>query len=186
MAETQSKAAGGQFAEAMERCRGVFAAKLRDYGASWRMMRPASLTDQMLIKALRIRTLETAGGAMVDETPEEGYAALVNYGIIALIQMEEGYADRPDMDPARAMELYSKWAAEATALMERKNHDYGGAWRMMRTQSYTDIILTKLHRIKEIEDSGGRTEVSEGVESNYMDIVNYAVFGLVKLSGADG
>lgn len=172
-----------EFEEAISRCRAVYEAKLRDYGASWRIMRPQSVTDQILIKADRIRSLETKGEAKVDdESILDGFIAIVNYGIIALIQLERGFAARKDISSAEALELYDKHMAATMQLMLRKNHDYDEAWRKMRVSSYTDLILMKLMRTKEIEDHNGEVEVSEGVDANYQDMINYAVFGIIKLS----
>lgn len=172
-----------EFDRAISVCRGVFEAKLRDYGASWRLMRPTSLTDQILIKADRIRSLEVKGCAMVDEGILDGFIAIVNYGIIALIQVALGFSSGKDMGMEEALALYDKYMGETRALMLRKNHDYDEAWRKMRVSSYTDMILMKLMRTKEIEDHYGATEVSEGVDGNYQDMVNYAMFGIIKLSG---
>lgn len=169
-----------QFRDALDECRKVFVAKLGDYSASWRILRPSSLTDQLFIKAKRIRQLETGEVAMVEEGIRPEIMALVNYGIIGLIQLQEGFVDEPDMDAKRATELYDHFANETLQLMIRKNHDYNEAWRAMRTTSYTDFILTKINRVKEIEDNEGQVSVSEGIDSNYMDIINYAVFGLIK------
>lgn len=171
-----------QFAETINECRSLFARKLTDYGASWRILRPQSLTDQLFIKAKRIRSIETKGEALVDESVRGEFVALINYGIVGMIQIDKGFADTTDISPATALELYDEKASVALALMKRKNHDYDEAWRDMRVSSYTDFILTKLQRIKEIEDNDGHTAVSEGIASNYMDIVNYAVFGAIKLS----
>lgn len=171
-----------QFAAVMTECRTLFERKLHDYGASWRLLRPTSLTDQLLIKARRIRSLETKKKAMVDEGIRPEFIGLINYGIIGLIQLEQGYVDAADMTAEEALSLYDRHAGEALALMLRKNHDYDEAWRAMRVSSYTDIILTKLQRIKEIEDLSGETLVSEGIDANYMDIINYAVFGAIKLA----
>lgn len=172
-----------QFEQVMRECRSLFEKKLHDYKASWRILRPSSLTDQLFIKAKRIRSLEIKKTSMVGEGIRPEFVALINYGIVGLIQMERGFADTVDMDNDEAMSLYDKHANEALELMKRKNHDYDEAWRSMRVSSYTDFILTKIERIKEIENIGGNTLVSEGVESNYMDIINYAVFGVIKLSG---
>lgn len=174
-----------QFKAAMAECRALFEKKLHDYGASWRMLRPTSLTDQLLIKARRIRSLEVKKKAMVDEGIRSEFIGLVNYGIVGLIQLELGYADETDMSAAEAMSHYSRHAEEALSLMLRKNHDYDEAWRMMRVSSYTDIILTKLQRVKEIENIDGATIASEGIDANYMDIINYSVFGIIKLTEAD-
>lgn len=171
-----------QFREALASCRAIFAAKLADYGASWRIMRPASITDQIFIKAKRIRSLETKGVAMIDDDILSEFKAIVNYGITGLIQLEMGAADTTDISAEEALALYDARATEAYGLMTRKNHDYDEAWRGMRVNSYTDFILTKLQRVKEIEDHEGHTSVSEGIASNYLDIVNYATFGIIKLS----
>ena len=171
-----------QFRDAMAECRELFAKKLHDYGASWRILRPSSLTDQLFIKAKRIRSLELKRESRVGEGIRPEFMALINYGIVGLIQLERGFVDTVDITPAEALALYDRHAAEALELMLKKNHDYDEAWRSMRVSSYTDFILTKLQRIKEIEDLSGETLVSEGIDSNYMDIINYAVFGMIKLS----
>ncbi len=171
-----------QFEQVMHECRALFEKKLHDYKASWRILRPSSLTDQLFIKAKRIRSLEIKQTSLVGEGIRPEFVALINYGIVGLIQVEHGFADTVDMNNDEAMELYDKHAAEALELMKRKNHDYDEAWRSMRVSSYTDFILTKIERIKEIENIGGKTLVSEGIDSNYMDIINYAVFGVIKLS----
>jgi len=171
-----------QFDKALAECRDIFGKKLKDYGASWRIMRPGSITDQIFIKAKRIRTIETKGEAMVDEGIMPEFKGIVNYGIIGLIQLEKGFVDEVDIDEKEALALYDRFAAQAKKLMLAKNHDYDEAWRRMRTPSYTDFILTKVQRAKQIEDNGGNTIISEGVDSNYMDMINYAMFGIIKLS----
>ncbi len=181
MSQTQTKTEK-EFHEAMSECRTVFEKKLHDYGASWRILRPSSLTDQLFIKAMRIRSLEVKGVSLVGEGIRPEFLALVNYGIVGLIQLEKGYSNNTDISTEEAMVLYDKFADDTLKLMLKKNHDYGEAWRGMRVSSYTDFILTKLQRIKEIEDLGGQTLVSEGIDSNYMDIINYAIFGIIKLS----
>ena len=170
-----------EFEAIMAECRELFAKKPHDYGASWRILRPSSLTDQLFIKAKRIRSLEIKKESLVGEGIRPEFVALINYGIVGLIQTEKGFADTVDISVEEALELYDRYAHEALELMKRKNHDYDEAWRSMRVSSYTDFILTKLQRIKEIEDLDGKTLVSEGVEGNYMDIINYAVFGAIKL-----
>lgn len=170
-----------QFREIMQECRTLFEKKLHDYGASWRILRPSSLTDQLFIKAKRIRSLEIQRESLVGEGIRPEFIALINYGIVGLIQLENGFADQIDMTPKQAIALYDKHAQEALELMLKKNHDYNEAWRSMRTTSYTDFILTKIERIKEIENIQGATLVSEGIDANYMDIINYAVFGAIKL-----
>ena len=163
-------------------CRSLFEKKLHDYGASWRILRPQSLTDQLFIKAKRIRSLEIKKESLVDEGIRPEFIALINYGIVGLIQLDKGFSDTVDMSNDDAMALYDRYAHEALELMKRKNHDYDEAWRGMRVSSYTDFILTKIERIKEIENLEGGTLVSEGIDANYMDIINYAVFGVIKLS----
>lgn len=174
-----------EFEQVLKVCRDLFGKKLYDYGASWRIMRPESLTDQIFIKAKRIRTLETGAENMVGEDINSELIGIVNYGIIALVQLDLGYSDNCDIDADRAMALYDEKARVTLELMKKKNHDYNEAWRGMRTSSYTDLILTKIWRTKQIEELGGETKVSEGVDANYMDMINYAVFGLIKNGVAD-
>jgi len=171
-----------QFEQTIAECRALFEKKLHDYGASWRILRPQSLTDQLFIKAKRIRSLEIKKESLVGEGIRPEFVALINYGIVGLIQIYHGFSDTVDITNEEAMQLYDKYAQEALQLMKRKNHDYDEAWRGMRVSSYTDFILTKIERIKEIENLDGDTLVSEGIDSNYMDIINYAVFGVIKLS----
>jgi hypothetical protein len=171
-----------QFEKAMAECRALFEKKLHDYKASWRILRPTALTDQLFIKAKRIRSLEIKKESKVGEGIRPEFVALINYGIVGLIQLDKGFADVVDITNDEAMALYDQYAHEALELMKRKNHDYDEAWRSMRISSYTDFILTKIERIKEIEDLEGATLVSEGIGANYMDIINYAVFGVIKLS----
>lgn len=170
-----------QFEQALAACRQVFAPKLRDYGASWRIMRPETVTDQLFIKAKRVRTIEMTGENRVGDGVRGEFMALVNYGIVGIIQLALPCTERIDIDAKEALALYDSHAKEAFELMKRKNHDYGEAWRDMRVSSYTDLILTKIERIKEIEDHQGATLVSEGIDSNYMDIINYAMFGIIRL-----
>ena len=170
-----------QFEDILKECRDLFAKKLHDYGASWRILRPSSLTDQLFIKAKRIRSLEITGQSLVGEGIRPEFIALINYGIVGLIQLERGFADTVDMTPDEALALYDRHAQEAFSLMKKKNHDYGEAWRDMRVSSYTDFILTKIERVKELEDIHGQALVSEGIDANYMDIINYAVFGAIRL-----
>jgi hypothetical protein len=170
-----------QFEQALSECRALFEKKLHDYKASWRILRPTALTDQLFIKAKRIRSLEIKKESLVGEGIRPEFIALINYGIVGLIQLSHGFADTVDMDNQEAMRLYDHFAHQALELMKRKNHDYDEAWRGMRVSSYTDFILTKIERIKEIENLEGGTLVSEGIDSNYMDIINYAVFGAIKL-----
>ncbi|MBR2239230.1 MAG: DUF1599 domain-containing protein [Prevotella sp.] len=170
-----------EFEAAVAECRAIFESKLHDYRASWRIMRPSSLTDQLFIKAKRIRQLELTGESLVGEGIRPEFMALVNYGIVGLIQLEKGFADTVDIGADEALLLYDRHAHGTLELMKRKNHDYDEAWRDMRVSSYTDLILTKIERIKEIENLGGQTLVSEGIDSNLMDIINYSVFALIKL-----
>lgn len=169
-----------QFKDVMAECRSLFTKKLHDYGASWRILRPSSLTDQLFIKAKRIRSLEIKQVSLVGEGIRPEFIALINYGIVGLIQIEKGFADQVDITPEDALAMYDEKAKEALDLMIKKNHDYDEAWRDMRVSSYTDFILTKIQRVKEIEDINGQTLVSEGIDSNYMDIINYSVFGAIK------
>ncbi len=165
-----------QFEHVIQICRNLFSNKLTDYGAAWRILRPQSVTDQILIKAKRIRSLEEKGVSKVGEGIEPEFIAIVNYGIVGLIQLELGFTDAVDIQPHEVMELYDKHMTITKELMYAKNHDYDEAWRMMRTQSYTDLILMKIYRTKQIEDNLGKTLISEGVDANYFDMINYAVF----------
>jgi Domain of Unknown Function (DUF1599). len=171
-----------QFEKVISLCRELFKKKLHDYGPSWRIMRPQSITDQIFIKANRIRSLETKGVSKVGEGIKPEYIAIVNYGVIGLIQLVLGFSDSTDdMTEDKAMELYDKYMTETKELMYAKNHDYDEAWRSMRISSYTDLILTKIYRTKQIESNNGLTLVSEGIDANYMDMINYALFALIKL-----
>ena len=170
-----------QFEQVIAICRELYIKKLGDYGPSWRIMRPCSVTDQLFIKANRIRSLETKGVSKVGEGIRPEFIAIVNYGIIGQIQLALGYADTTDISNEEAIALYDKYMTETKELMYAKNHDYDEAWRSMRISSYTDLILMKLYRTKQIEDHDGQTLVSEGIGANYMDMVNYALFGLIKL-----
>lgn len=170
-----------QFEKVISICRDLFEKKLKDYGPSWRIMRPTSLTDQIFIKANRIRSLEIKGVSMVNEGIRPEFIGIVNYGIIGLIQLAKGFSDTTDITNEEALELYDKYMTETKELMYAKNHDYEEAWRSMRISSYTDLILMKLYRTKQIESHDGKTLVSEGIDANYMDMVNYALFGLIKL-----
>lgn len=174
-----------QFDEAITRCRKTYTDKLKDYGSSWRLMRPESITDQILIKANRIRSLEIKKESMVGEGILPEFIAIVNYGIIGLIQLDKGASDTKDISIEEATSLYDRLMAETRDLMIAKNHDYDEIWRRMRVSSYTDFILTKLMRTKEIEDNQGHTSVSEGIGANYMDMINYAIFGIIKLTESD-
>ncbi len=163
------------------RCRELFRRKMKDYGAAWRILRLPSLTDQIFIKAQRIRSLQEKAVRKVAEGERPEFIGIINYAIMALIQLEKGVAEQPDLDPDTALALYDAEVAATKALMEAKNHDYGEAWRDMRVSSLTDLILQKLLRVKEIENNKGKVEVSEGVDANYRDMINYAVFALIHL-----
>lgn len=171
-----------QFDSALALCRDVFVKKLKDYGASWRIMRPQSVTDQIFIKATRIRSLETKGVSKVGEGILPEFMAIVNYGIIGLIQLKLGFSDSEDLTADECIKLYDDLIADTRELMIRKNHDYDEAWRGMRVHSYTDIILQKLMRTKQIEDNQGMTLISEGIDANYQDMINYSVFAIIKLT----
>jgi hypothetical protein len=171
-----------QFDQVSAICRDIFTKKMKDYGSSWRILRQQSVTDQIFIKANRIRSIEIKGISKVDEGIRSELIAIVNYGIIGLIQLELGFSDTDDLDFERGMELYNKYMLQAKALMMAKNHDYDEAWRTMRMESYTDLILMKIYRTKQIEDNQGKTLISEGIDANYFDMINYSVFGLIKLS----
>ena len=162
-------------------CRDIFEKKLKDYGASWRILRQTSVTDQIFIKANRIRSIETKGVNKVGEDIRGELIAIVNYGIIGLIQLELSESTCDDLEADKALELYKKYSRQAKKLMAAKNHDYDEAWRLMRIESYTDLILMKINRTKQIEDNQGKTIISEGIDANYFDMINYAVFGLIKI-----
>lgn len=170
-----------QFRAVVERCRDLFLQKTADYGTAWRILRPASITDQLYIKALRIRSIEEKGLQKVADPVADEFMGLVNYSILALIQLELPATEALELDPTRVAALYNQHYAENLRLLQAKNHDYGEAWRLMRVSSMTDLILQKLLRIKQIEDHAGQTVVSEGLEANYRDIINYAVFALIRL-----
>jgi hypothetical protein len=170
-----------QYAEIVKMCRDVFLNKMKDYGSAWRILRPPSLTDQIYIKAQRIRSLQSKGTQKIVEGISPEFVGIVNYSIMALIQLELGPGDSIDMDEKGAMKLYEDYFDKAMRLMLDKNHDYSEAWREMRVSSLADIILMKLLRVKQIEDNQGMTSFSEGIDANYFDIINYAVFALIKL-----
>jgi hypothetical protein len=171
-----------QFDKVIEKCREVYLKKMKDYGNAWRILRTPSLTDQIYIKASRIRSIDQKGVQKVNEGIIPEFIGIVNYSVMALIQLELGAAEEPDLKTGQVNTLYDKYIHAAKSLMEDKNHDYGEAWRNMRIGSLTDIILMKLLRIKQIEDHEGKTFVSEGLDANYFDIVNYSVFALIKLT----
>ncbi len=170
-----------QYTKIVVLCRDVFLKKMHDYGSAWRILRPPSLTDQIYIKAQRIRSLQSKGKQKILEGISPEFIGIVNYSIIGLIQMELGASDTIDIGEKEATELYTSYFEKARQLMHDKNHDYGEAWRDMRVSSLADIILMKLLRIKQIEDNQGKTSCSEGIDANYYDIINYAVFALIKL-----
>jgi len=168
---------------AMAKCKDIFIKKMKDYGCAWRILRLSSLTDQIFIKAQRIRSIEmNEGRQKVGEDIRNEFIGIVNYSIIALIQLEKGIAEQPDMDTEEVDVMYNNLAQEANDLMQAKNHDYGEAWRDMRVSSLTDLILQKLLRVKQIENNKGKTLISEGIDANYFDMINYAIFALIKLN----
>jgi len=171
-----------QYDEVIEKCRSLYINKLKDYGTAWRILRLPSLTDQIFIKAQRIRQLQENVTRKVDEGEVSEFIGIINYAIMALIQLEKGVAEQPDMSNDEAIKLYDKHVATTKQLMEDKNHDYGEAWRDMRVSSLTDLILQKLLRVKQIEDNEGRTLVSEGIDANYQDMINYSVFALIHIN----
>lgn len=166
-------------------CRELFNKKMKDYGSAWRILRLPSLTDQIFIKAQRIRSLQQNEVRKVQEDETGEFIGIINYSIMALIQLEKGVVDQPDLDAETALKLYNEKITETKSLMEAKNHDYGEAWRDMRVSSLTDLILQKLLRVKQIEDNQGKTLVSEGIDANYQDMINYAVFALIHLGFAN-
>lgn len=171
-----------QFDTAITDCKAIFMTKMKDYGTAWRILRTTSLTDQIYIKAKRIRSIDELGSQKIEEGIKPEFIGIVNYSIIALVQLELGVAEKNvDLPIDKAELLYDKYAMAAKNLMEDKNHDYGEAWRNMRISSLTDIILMKLLRVKQIEDNNGKTQISEGLDANYFDILNYSIFALIKL-----
>lgn len=173
-----------EFDSVIGTCRTLFINKMQDYGSAWRILRLPSLTDQIFIKAQRIRSLQENDVRKVDEDESGEFIGIINYSIMALIQLDLGVVDQPDLGTARATELYDEKVALTKALMEAKNHDYGEAWRDMRVSSLTDLILQKLLRVKQIEDNKGKTIVSEGIDANYQDMINYSVFALILMGFA--
>lgn len=168
----------------LAKCKDIFSKKTIDYGTAWRVMRVSSITDQIYIKAKRIKTIEETGESKVGEGIIPEYMAMINYCLMGLIQLQKGFGDEADLGAQEATDLYTAHFEETRDLMLRKNHDYGEAWRDMRTKSLTDLILMKLLRIKQIEDNSGKTLVSEGIDANYHDIINYSVFALIQLGEA--
>ncbi|ADX68202.1 DUF1599 domain-containing protein [Weeksella virosa] len=173
------KNTANQFQTILANCRELFQNKLQDYGSAWRVMRLPSLTDQIYIKTNRIRTLQTQDEQKIAEGEEEEFIGIINYSLISLIQLELGVVNKPDLSVEQALAYYDKMAQEAFDLMKNKNHDYGEAWRDLRISSITDLILQKILRIKQIEDNQGKTLVSEGLDANYLDMVNYSIFALI-------
>jgi hypothetical protein len=170
-----------QYDQVISICQDIFTKKMKDYGIAWRILRPSSMTDQIYIKAQRIRSIEQKGSSKIDEGVRSEYIGIVNYCLMALIQLAKGTSETDDMSREETLELYLRHFNEAKELMLAKNHDYDEAWRHMRMSSYTDLILMKLNRTKQIEDNAGKTLISEGIEANYLDMVNYAVFALIKI-----
>lgn len=170
-----------QFQVIKNLCMDIFMAKMKDYGCAWRILRSESLTDQLYIKAQRIRSIQSKDTQKIDEGIKPEFIGIVNYCIMGLIQLEFGHSEKPDLSIDKATSLYHEYYDKAYKLMLDKNHDYGEAWREMRVSSLADIILMKLLRIKQIEDNKGKTNISEGIDANLYDIINYAVFALIKL-----
>ncbi len=171
-----------QYDSVIQKCKELFVNKMKDYGSAWRIMRLPSLTDQIFIKAQRIRSIQDKGTQLINEGIASEFIGIINYSIIALVQLDKGVAEQPDMDEKEAEDSFAYYANEAKVLMGKKNHDYGEAWRDMRISSLTDLILQKLLRVKQIEDNLGKTLVSEGIDANYYDMINYAVFALIKMN----
>lgn len=170
-----------QYNTAFDKCRTVFLKKTKDYGTSWRVFRIKSITDQLYIKAKRIRTIDEKGQQKIGDSVESEFMACVNYGVMGLIQLSIDKNEPTELSEAQAAKYYDEQRKMITDLMIAKNHDYGEAWRDMRISSYTDMILTKLHRVKQIEENDGKTLISEGIDGHYSDIVNYALFAMIKI-----
>lgn len=170
-----------QFNEQIEKCRSLFIKKMHDYGSAWRILRLPSLTDQIFIKAQRIRSLQQNEEQKIEDDEQTEFIGIINYSIMALIQIEQGVVETPDLSVEEATQLYDESVAKTKQLMLDKNHDYGEAWRHLRISSLTDLILQKLLRVKQIENNKGKTLVSEGIDANYQDIINYSVFALIHL-----
>jgi hypothetical protein len=168
-----------QYSEVIATCREIFSKKTKDYGTAWRILRPSSLTDQIFIKAQRIRTIQETGQNRVGESIEDEFVAIINYCIMAIIQVQESDNLDMEIEAELAISLYDKYASLAFELMKKKNHDYGEAWRDMRVSSLTDLILMKILRVKQIENNQGKTLISEGIDANYYDMLNYSVFALI-------
>jgi hypothetical protein len=173
-----------QYDKVIALCKDIFVKKMHDYGSAWRVLRVSSIADQIFIKAERIRTIQEKGIQRIDDGIQDELTGIVNYAIMGCIQLEAGPALKADLDAETALQLFDRQVQKARHLMENKNHDYNEAWRKMRISSITDLILMKVLRLKQIENHQGKTLVSEGMESNFLDIINYAVFALI-LSDAD-
>jgi len=171
-----------QYDNVIEKCKSLFEKKMKDYGSAWRILRLSSLTDQIFIKAQRIRGLQLNNVRKIDEGQYSEFIGIINYSIMALIQIDKGISEQPDLSLKESLSLYDNYSEQTKSLMIDKNHDYGEAWRDMRVSSLTDLIIQKLLRVKQIEDNSGETLVSEGIDANYQDIVNYAVFALIHLN----
>lgn len=171
-----------QYTKVISICREIFQKKTRDYGTAWRILRSSSLTDQIFIKAQRIRTIQETGENKVGEDISDEFIGIVNYCVIALVQLEEGENLPIELSEKQALSYYDKYTDKALRLMQKKNHDYGEAWRDMRISSLTDLILMKILRTKQIEDNSGKTLISEGIDANYYDMLNYAIFSLIHLT----
>ncbi len=170
-----------QYRHVIQICEDIFIKKMKDYGTAWRILRPSSLTDQIFIKAQRIRSIEMKGKAKVDEGVQPEYIGIINYCIMAMIQLEKGISEENNISEDDILQLYKSYFEQAYQLMANKNHDYDEAWRQMRISSITDLILMKIKRTKQIEDNAGKTLISEGIDANYMDMINYAVFALIRI-----
>lgn len=170
-----------QYQHVIKICEDIFLKKMKDYGVAWRILRPSSMTDQIFIKAQRIRSIEMKGAMKVEEDVRSEYIGIINYCIMGLVQLEKGISDEDDLHPDETHQLYLHYFNQAKNLMLNKNHDYDEAWRQMRVSSITDLILMKIKRTKQIEDHAGQTIISEGIDANYLDMINYAVFALIKL-----
>jgi hypothetical protein len=174
-----------QYDRIIELCKSVFEKKMKDYGIAWRILRPSSMTDQIYIKAQRIRSIEEKGAQQVDDDIRSEFIGIINYCSMALIQLELGPSELEDLSKEETLQKYLSNLSVAKELMMRKNHDYGEAWRNMRISSYTDLILMKLKRTKQIEDNLGKTIISEGIDANYLDMINYSVFAMIKIEFSD-
>jgi len=171
-----------QFDLVIHECKDIFLKKMKDYGTAWRILRTESITDQIYIKANRIRSIQTKGISLVSDDQKSEFIGIINYSVIALIQLELGQSEELNMEYNEVEALYDKYVQTAKSLMTNKNHDYDEAWRNMRINSLTDIILMKILRVKQIEDNKGKTFISEGVDANYLDMINYAVFAMIKIN----